>query len=50
MLTAWSCAGIIGPLVFAKLTRNQALYVAACLLVLGFVIDMLFKKPGKKTA
>jgi OFA family oxalate/formate antiporter-like MFS transporter len=47
MLTAWSVAGIIGPLVFAQLARSQALYVAAGLLSVGFVIDLLYRKPQR---
>jgi len=49
MLTAWSVAGIIGPLVFAKM-KGQALYIAAGLLVVGFFIAMSYKKPEKKAA
>jgi OFA family oxalate/formate antiporter-like MFS transporter len=50
MLTAWACAGILGPLVFAQLARSTALYVAACLLVLGFIIAIVFKPPQLKKA
>lgn len=50
MLTAWSAAGIIGPLVFAQLKRSQALYVAACLLVVGFFIALVYKRPAPKNA
>ena len=50
MLTAWACAGILGPLVFAQLARSTALYVAACLLVLGFIIAIVFKRPELKKA
>lgn len=45
MLTAWSVAGLVGPLVFAQLARNQALFVAAGLLIVGFVINILYKRP-----
>lgn len=47
MLTAWACAGVVGPLVFAQIPK-QALYVAAGLLILGFVIAMTFKRPAPK--
>jgi len=47
MLTAWSVAGIIGPLVFAQIPK-QALYVAAALLLIGFVITMVYKAPAPK--
>jgi OFA family oxalate/formate antiporter-like MFS transporter len=49
MLTAWSVAGIIGPLVFAKM-KDQALFIAAGLLVVGFLIAMVYKRPEKKAA
>jgi OFA family oxalate/formate antiporter-like MFS transporter len=48
MLTAWACAGIVGPLVFAKLGRSTALSVAACLLVVGFFISLAYKSPDLK--
>jgi len=47
MLTAWSVAGIIGPLVFAQIPK-QALFVAAGLLIAGFVITFLYKPPAPK--
>jgi len=47
MLTAWSCAGIIGPLVFAQF-KAQALYIAAILLIMGFCVAIVYKKPEKK--
>lgn len=50
MLTAWSVAGIIGPLVFAQMKRDGALFVAAALLALGFVITLLYKSPERKTS
>ena len=50
MLTAWSCAGIVGPLVFAKF-KAQSLYIAAVLLCIGFVLAIGFKKrESRKTA
>jgi MFS transporter, OFA family, oxalate/formate antiporter len=49
MLTAWSVAGILGPLVFAQIPK-QALYVAAALLLVGFVITLVYKPPAAKKA
>jgi len=50
MLTAWACAGIIGPLAFAKF-KAQSLYIAAALLCIGFVLSIGFKKrESRKTA
>jgi OFA family oxalate/formate antiporter-like MFS transporter len=49
MLTAWSVAGIVGPLVFAQIPK-QALYVAAGLLLIGFVISLAYKPPAPKSA
>jgi len=47
MLTAWSVAGIVGPLVFAQIPK-QALYVAAGLLLIGFAIALVYKPPAPK--
>jgi OFA family oxalate/formate antiporter-like MFS transporter len=49
MLTAWACAGIAGPLVFSKFSKepSMALFIAAGLLTTGFVIALLFQ-PRKK--
>ncbi len=49
MLTAWSCAGIIGPLVFEAF-KPQALYIAAVLLIVGFFIALVYKAPKGKNA
>ena len=49
MLTAWSVAGVIGPLVFAQL-KGIALYVAAGLLIVGFLIALSYKRPEPKKA
>jgi MFS transporter, OFA family, oxalate/formate antiporter len=49
LLTAWSCAGIIGPLVFEAF-KPQALYIAAVLLVIGFCIALVYKAPKGKNA
>jgi OFA family oxalate/formate antiporter-like MFS transporter len=49
MLTAWSVAGVIGPMVFAQL-KGIALYVAAGLLIVGFFIAMVYKRPEPKKA
>ncbi len=47
MLTAWGAAGVVGPLVFAKLTKGTALYVAAALLITGLLIALIYKRPQK---
>ncbi len=49
MLTAWSVAGVVGPLVFAQL-KGIALYVAAGLLILGLLIASFYKRPQRKAA
>ncbi len=49
MLTAWACAGLVGPFVFAKF-KGQALYIAAALLIAGLLIDIVFKNRTKKAA
>jgi OFA family oxalate/formate antiporter-like MFS transporter len=49
MLTAWSVAGLVGPLVFAQL-KGIALYVAAGLLILGLLIASFYKRPQRKAA
>jgi len=48
MLTAWACAGIVGPLVFSAY-KAQALYIAAGLLTVGLCFSVVFKaSKGKK--
>ncbi len=49
MLTAWSAAGLIGPFVFAQF-KAQALYIAAGLLVIGFLFAIAYKPPVHKKA
>jgi len=49
MLTAWACAGLVGPYVFAQF-KAQALLIAAILLIIGFVIAIIYKKPELKKA
>jgi len=48
MLTAWGVAGVLGPLVFAQLTKTTALYTAAGLLILGFIFAVMYKRPERK--
>lgn len=55
MLTAWGAAGVIGPLIFARIYEatksfQGALYAAAGLLAVGFVIALAYKKPKHRTA
>jgi OFA family oxalate/formate antiporter-like MFS transporter len=47
MLTAWACAGLVGPFVFAAF-KSQALLIAAGLLSVGLVLAVLYKKPEFK--
>jgi OFA family oxalate/formate antiporter-like MFS transporter len=49
MLTAWACAGLVGPFVFAQF-KDQALIIAAGLLIIGFVLAIVYKKPELKNA
>jgi OFA family oxalate/formate antiporter-like MFS transporter len=42
MLTAWGAAGVVGPLVFAQV-KGAALYVAAALLIVGFILAISYK-------
>jgi len=49
MLTAWSAAGIVGPLAFAQF-KDQSLYIAAALLCIGFVFALGFKRREHKKA
>jgi len=49
MLTAWACAGLLGPFIFAKF-KGQALYIAAILLIAGFLISLVFKSRSKQAA
>lgn len=53
MLTAWAAAGIAGPFIFSYIKNVTdsfawALYVAASLLVVGFVLSRQYKKPKHK--
>ena len=49
MLTAWGAAGIVGPLVFAQI-KGIAVYVAAALLIVGFLLALSYKRPQAKAA
>jgi MFS transporter, OFA family, oxalate/formate antiporter len=51
MLTAWGCAGVFGPLVFSlPAIKPIALYVAAGILLLGFLIAFSYRPPKHKGA
>ncbi|MDA3821855.1 MAG: OFA family MFS transporter [Bacteroidales bacterium] len=55
MLTAWGAAGVVGPLIFSKVKEatgsfSVALYIAAALLGLGFILSVLYKNPAHKNA
>jgi OFA family oxalate/formate antiporter-like MFS transporter len=45
VLTAWGAAGVAGGLAFAKFDKQQSLYIAAGLLIAGFVVTLLFQRP-----
>jgi OFA family oxalate/formate antiporter-like MFS transporter len=45
LLTAWGAAGVVGGFVFAEFNKQQSLYTAAALLIIGFVIALLFSRP-----
>lgn len=49
MLTAWGAAGVVGPFVFAQI-KGIALYVAAGMLLVGFILALAYKPPEKKKA
>ena len=42
-------AGVVGPLVFSQI-KGIALYVAAGMLLLGFVLAFMYKPPAKQRA
>ena len=55
MLTAWGAAGVVGPFLFSWIKQetgscNQALYLAAGFLAIGFILARKYKKPKCKTA
>ncbi len=45
VLTAWGAAGVCGGLAFAKFDKQQSLYIAAALLIAGFVVTFLYQRP-----
>lgn len=45
ILTAWGAAGVVGGFVFAEFNKQQSLYTAAALLVVGFVVALMFSRP-----
>ena len=50
MLTAWGAAGVVGPLVFAQLKNQTALYVAAGLLAVGLLLALAYRRPQPRAA
>ncbi len=51
ILLAWAAAGVAGPMLMEKIKSSSgsfkmAIYVAAALLAVGFVINLLYRKPG----
>ena len=47
MLTAWGAAGVVGPFVFSQI-KGIALYVAAVMLLIGFILALAYKPPTPK--
>jgi OFA family oxalate/formate antiporter-like MFS transporter len=51
MLTAWGCAGVAGPMIFAlDALKGKSLYVAAGILCVGFLLAIIYRRPAKKGA
>ena len=51
ILLAWAAAGVAGPILMEKIKSasgsfKMAIYVAAVLLAVGFVINLFYRKPG----
>jgi OFA family oxalate/formate antiporter-like MFS transporter len=54
MLTAWSIAGLCGPLIFAAVRENThnfsaALYISSALLFVGFSLSRLYNNPRHRS-
>ena len=52
MLTAWSCAGVLGPMLMAGLRQRtgqhgDALYVIAGLMLISTIIPALLGRTGR---
>jgi OFA family oxalate/formate antiporter-like MFS transporter len=45
LLTAWGAAGVGGGFVFAEFNKQQSLFTAAGLLIVGFIIALAFTRP-----
>ena len=45
VLTAWGAAGVAGGLAFKMFDKQQSLFIAAGLLVAGFVVTLMFQRP-----
>ena len=50
ILIAWGCAGVVGPMLLEHIMQTSnniavALQLAACLLALGFILVLLYRKP-----
>ena len=53
ILTAWGAAGVAGPFIFSAIKKSTggfqgALFAAAGLLAIGFVLSVLYRKPSVK--
>ncbi|MBN2370164.1 MAG: OFA family MFS transporter [Vicinamibacteria bacterium] len=52
ILLAWAAAGVVGPMLMEFIKKSSgsfttAIYVAGGMLVVGFVINLLYRKPEK---
>jgi len=45
VLTAWGAAGVAGGFAFKMFDKQQSLYIAAGLLIAGFVVTLMFQRP-----
>jgi len=51
MLTAWGCAGVAGPMIFAlDALKGKSLYVAAGILGVGLLLAVIYRRPASKGA
>jgi OFA family oxalate/formate antiporter-like MFS transporter len=55
ILLAWAAAGVAGPILMEKIKSasgsfKMAIYVAAVLLAVGFVINLFYRRPGTAIA
>jgi len=54
ILLAWAAAGVVGPILMEKIKASSgsfkmAVYVAAVMLIVGFIINIFYRKPAMKS-